>query len=62
MAVRLLLIAISTCFIGVLVYAGCVFWPLQMLKPTGLIAAISVSLGWALVVAVFLDSRKSRQE
>ncbi|WP_136809789.1 hypothetical protein [Desulfosediminicola flagellatus] len=62
MAVRLLLIAVSTCFVGALVYAGCVIWPLQMLKPTGLIAAISVSFGWALVGAVFLDSRKSRKD
>lgn len=59
MVVRLLLIAISTCFVGGIVYAGCVIWPLQMLKPTGLIAAISSGLGWAVVCAVFLDSRES---
>lgn len=59
MLVRLIFITLSTCLVGLLVYAGCVIWPLNLLKPTGLIAGISVALGWALVLAVYLDSRAS---
>lgn len=59
MVVRLLMIVFSSCIIGVLTYVGCVFWPLQLLKPTALIAAISVALGWAITLAVYFDSRNS---
>ncbi len=59
MLVRLPLIALSAGIIGLLVYAGCVIWPLRLLESTGLIAAISCALAWGLVLAVFLDSRSS---
>jgi len=59
MLVRLPLILFSAVIIGLLVYAGCVIWPLRLLESTGLIAAISCALAWALVLAVYLDSRSS---
>lgn len=57
MVLRLLTTLISACLAGGLTYAGCVIWPLELAKPTGLVAGISVALGWALVLAVYLDSR-----
>jgi hypothetical protein len=57
MLVRLILVVFSACPVGLLVYAACVIWPLNMFKSTGLIAGISAALCWILVLAVYLDSR-----
>ncbi len=62
MLVRLILVVISAFPVGLLVYAACVIWPLDMFKSTGLIAGISAALCWTLVLAVYLDSRSGSSD
>jgi hypothetical protein len=62
MLVRLILVVLSACPVGALVYAGCVIWPLEMFKSTGVIAGISAALCWTLVLAVYLDSRSDSSD
>lgn len=59
MLTRLLLIGLSACLAGLLVYVGCVVWPLDLPDSTGLVAGSGVALCWALVLAVYLDSRSN---
>lgn len=62
MLVRLLLIMCCAAVIGVLVYVGCVVWPLNLPDATGIIAAISCAIGCGMVFAVHQDSRTTRDD
>jgi len=55
-------IILSAGLVGLLVYGACVIWPLHLLEPTGLIAAMGCALGWGMVLAVYLDSRKTKKD
>lgn len=57
MLYRVLLLISSTAVVGGAVYGGCVFWPLNLPEPTGLIAAIGCAMAWLLIFAVYLDGR-----
>jgi hypothetical protein len=57
MMYKLLWIILSTAMVGGTVYGGCVFWPLNLPEPTGLIAAVGCAMAWMIILAVYLDSR-----